>query len=129
MPFRTIPWKRNQLRSSIKVLNVYGDQKSIPRNEFLPPDYVAWRAAITIFLLVSYPHRLFKNSSSEQNAAAEYFNNSVRRDYTFDVQPNHFVKLFSCCFVKLIFSAEFHSVPFRSELRNWLFRGTRNASD
>jgi hypothetical protein len=40
-----------------------------------------------------------------------------------------FVKLFCCCFVKLISSAEFHSVPFRSELRNWLFRGTRNASE
>jgi hypothetical protein len=43
---------------------------------------------------------------------------------TFDVRTNNFVNLFCCCFVKLIFSAEFHSVPFRSELRNWLFRGT-----
>jgi hypothetical protein len=30
---------------------------------------------------------------------------------TFDVQTNHFVKLVCCCFVKLIFSAKFHSVP------------------
>ncbi len=42
---------------------------------------------------------------------------------------HHFVKLFCCCFAKLVFSAEFHSVSFRSELRNWLFRGTRNASE
>jgi hypothetical protein len=42
---------------------------------------------------------------------------------------HHFVNLFFCCFVKLIFSADFHSVPFRSELRNWLFRGTRNTSE
>ncbi len=31
--------------------------------------------------------------------------------------------------VKLHFFAEFHSFPFRSELRNWLFRGIRNASE
>jgi hypothetical protein len=48
---------------------------------------------------------------------------------TFDEQTNHFVKLFCCYFVKLIFSLEFRSVSFRSELRNWLFRGTRNASE
>jgi hypothetical protein len=53
----------------------------------------------------------------------------VSEKTTFDVQTNHFVKLFCCCSVKLIFSAEFHSVPFRSEFRNWLFRGTRNASE
>jgi hypothetical protein len=29
----------------------------------------------------------------------------------FYVHTNHFVKLFCCYFVKLIFSAEFHSVP------------------
>jgi hypothetical protein len=38
----------------------------------------------------------------------------VSEKTTFDVQTNHFVKLFRCCFVKPIFSAEFHSVPFRS---------------
>jgi hypothetical protein len=53
----------------------------------------------------------------------------VSEKTTFDVQTNHFVKLLCCCSVKLFFSAEFHSVPFRSELRNWLFRGTRNASE
>jgi hypothetical protein len=47
--------------------------------------------------------------------------------YTFEVQTNHFVKLFGGCFVKLIFPR--NSIPFRSELRNWLFRGTRNASE
>ncbi len=35
----------------------------------------------------------------------------VSEKTTFDVQTNHFVQLFCCCFVKLIFSAEFHSVP------------------
>ncbi len=37
----------------------------------------------------------------------------VSEKTTFDVQTNHFVKIFKfcCCFVKLIFSAEFHSVP------------------
>jgi hypothetical protein len=36
----------------------------------------------------------------------------VSEKTTFDVQTNHFVKLFCCCFVKLIFSAEFRSVLF-----------------
>jgi hypothetical protein len=31
--------------------------------------------------------------------------------------------------VKLHFFAEFCSIPFRSEIRNWLFRGTQNASE
>ncbi len=35
----------------------------------------------------------------------------VSEKTTFCVQTNHFVKLFCYCFVKLIFSAEFHSVP------------------
>ncbi len=34
--------------------------------------------------------------------------------YSFDVQTKHFVKLFCCCSVKVIFSAEFHSVLFRA---------------
>jgi hypothetical protein len=33
---------------------------------------------------------------------------------TFDVQTIHFVKLFCSCFVKLIFSVEYHAVPFRA---------------
>jgi hypothetical protein len=33
---------------------------------------------------------------------------------TFDVQTNHFLKLFFCCFVKLILSAEIHAVLFRA---------------
>ncbi len=33
---------------------------------------------------------------------------------TFYVKKNHFIKLFCSCFVKLIFSVEFHSVPFRA---------------
>ncbi len=53
----------------------------------------------------------------------------VSEKTTFDVRTNHFVKLFCCCFVKVFFSAEFHSVPFHSELRNWLFCVTRNASE
>jgi hypothetical protein len=60
------------------------------------------------------------NKNTDDRKGVGYAKGAVR---------NHFVKLFSCCFVKLIFSAEFHSVPFRSELRNWLFRGTRNASE
>jgi hypothetical protein len=38
----------------------------------------------------------------------------VSEKTTFDVQTIHFVKLFCCWFVKLIFSAEFLSVPFRA---------------
>jgi hypothetical protein len=54
----------------------------------------------------------------------------VSEKTTFDVQTNHFVKLFCCCFVKLIFllRTPFHSA-FHSKLRNWLFRGIRNASE
>jgi hypothetical protein len=48
-----------------------------------------------------------------KNAAVEHFKNSVRKT-TFDVQTIHFVKLFCCWFVKLIFSAEFLSVPLRA---------------
>jgi hypothetical protein len=51
-----------------------------------------------------------RETNSDQNAAAEYLK-IVSERTTFDVQTNHFVKLFCCCFVKLIFSAEFHSVP------------------
>ncbi len=37
----------------------------IDPKEWIPPAYVAWRAGtITLFLLGSLPHRLFKNSSS-----------------------------------------------------------------
>jgi hypothetical protein len=38
------------------LLNVYGSPALIPRNEFCQP--------ITLFLLGSSPHRLFKNSNS-----------------------------------------------------------------
>ncbi len=39
----------------------------IDSKELIPPAYVAWRAVtITLFLLGSQPHRLFKNSSSGQ---------------------------------------------------------------
>jgi hypothetical protein len=40
----------------------------------------------------------------------------------------HFIQ-YLVCSVKLNFFAEFRSVPFRSELRNWLFRGIRNTSE
>ena len=53
---------------------------------------------------------------------------SVRKD-DFSCTDKSFCYVLCCCFVKLIFSAEFHSVPFHSELRKWLFRGTRNASE
>jgi hypothetical protein len=33
-----------------------------------------------------------RETNSEKNAAAEYFNNSVRKDDFFDVQTNHFFK-------------------------------------
>ncbi len=78
------------------------------------------------------------NDSAEENTTRNSFPwkkkieiNSQNAVWTIPWKRNqhHFVKLFCCCFVKLIFSAEFHSVLFRSELRNWLFRGTRNASD
>jgi hypothetical protein len=44
---------------------------------------------------------------------------------TFNVRTNHFVTLF-CKFCKTNF---FRKIPLRSELRNWLFRGTRIASE
>ncbi len=45
------------------------------------------------------------NKTRQQNVSK-----IVSEKTTFDVQTNHFVKLFCCCLVKLIFSAEFHSV-------------------
>ncbi len=38
----------------------------------------------------------------------------VSEKTTFDVQTNHFVNLLCYCFPKLVFSAEFHSIPFRA---------------
>jgi hypothetical protein len=39
------------LLSEPVFINVYGAPESIPRNAFIPPAYVAWRAGtITLFL-------------------------------------------------------------------------------
>ncbi len=54
-----------------------------------------------------------RETNSEQNAAAEYFNNSVRKDY-FWCTDKSFCTVTLLLLVKVIFSAEFHSVPFRS---------------
>jgi hypothetical protein len=59
--------------------------------------------------------------SDKKNNFAGKISKIVSEKTIFDVQAHQFVKLFCSCFVKLIISAEFHSVPFRSELRNWLF--------
>jgi hypothetical protein len=41
---RSEPFRGRETNSEPVFLNVYGAQESIPRNEFLPPAYVAWRA-------------------------------------------------------------------------------------
>jgi hypothetical protein len=50
---------------------------------------------------------------------------SVRKDVFKGIDDKHFVKLF-WLFSKTNFLSR---IPFRSELRNWLFRGTRNDSE
>ncbi len=56
----------------------------------------------------------FRAKKIEINSRNAILNHSVERN------QHHIVKLFCCCFKKLVFSTEFHSVLFRSELRNWL---------
>ncbi len=125
---RSEPFRERETNSEPVFLNVYGARESIPRNEFLLPAYVAWRAGT-----ITFPHFLAPidclKSPAQNKTSQPNISIIVSEKTTFDIQTNQFVKLLSCCFVKLIFSAEFHSVPFRSELRNWLFRGTRNSSE
>ncbi len=56
-----------------------------------------------------------KKKCSSANIEINIFNSndSARKD-DFWCTDKLFVRLFCCCFVKLIFSAEFHSVPFRA---------------
>ncbi len=70
-----------------------------------------------------------RENNSEQNAAAAV-SDSTQSESSCRDRKNWFPPPWlKDCSVKLNFFAEFRSIPFRSELRNWLFRGTRNASE
>ncbi len=70
-----------------------------------------------------------------QNTAAEYFISTiVSEKTTFDIQTNHFVKLFCCFFVKLIYSVPSFGIGSSAELgmpRNECFlpRNNGNSSE
>ncbi len=56
-------------------------------------------------------HSVEEKSTQNNKTRQSNISIIVSEKTTFDVQTNHCVKLFCCCFVKLIFSAKFHSVP------------------
>ncbi len=64
----------------------------------------------------SVPNHSVEEKPTQNKTRQPNISKTVSEKTTFDVQTNQFqfVKLFCCCFVKLIFSAEFHSVPFQA---------------
>ncbi len=118
----SVPWSKIVANSRNSVPNLSAEENTA-RNSF--PEFqkieINSRNAV---LNHSVEEKPTQNKTWQPNISI-----IVSEKTTFDVQTNHFVKLFCCCFVKVIFSTEFHSVPLHSKLRNWLFRGTRNAAE
>ncbi len=133
IPFRTLQRKRKQLGIPFRGTN----KETNCRN--------------------SVPNHSAKENPAQNKTRQPKISIIVSEKTTFEVRRNHFAQIF-CLFpecsgyhapftrvrspvrsrfdhrgrassVKFHFFAGFRSVLFRSELRNWLFRGTRNASE
>ncbi len=89
IPFRTIPWKRTKLGIPFRATK------------------------IEIYSRNAVPNHSVGEKPTQNKMRQLIISINVAEKMIFEIQTNYLVKLFCCCFVKLIFSAEFHSVPFR----------------
>ncbi len=109
IPLRTNSQKRKTL--GIPSLTIFGGEK--PRNS-VPNNFFSEEKNFGILFLTNSRNRKHSKIHSKLFLGTE----NTRKKTTF-----------VSCFVKLHYFAEFHSDPFRSEVRNGLFLDTRNDTD
>jgi hypothetical protein len=138
IPFRTLPRKKTTRipfrGTKIPFPNHSTDEKTSKKKTGQDEDdrhlRIAkneWMYDLTVWMIVKNNKykKEWHNATKPLNTAAENFKNSVRKDYFWGTDKSFCWVFWLSC--ETIFSAEFCSFP--SELWNWLFRGTRNASE